>query len=131
MAKKEIVLCDTNILIELSKNNKDISVELKNIGYANIAVSSVTAGEFIFGALDKMELVKIKKALNSIQIIHVTEDVSERVLELLGNYSLSHNLTVPDALIAATALTHEVKLYTLNVKDFNFIDGIELYGSKS
>ena len=131
MAKKEIVLCDTNILIELSKNNKDISVELKNIGYANIAVSSVTAGEFIFGALDKMELVKIKKALNAIQIIHVTEAVSERVLELLGNYSLSHNLTVPDALIAATALTHELKLYTLNVKDFKYINGIELYGSKS
>ena len=64
MAKKEIVLCDTNILIELSKNNKDISVELKNIGYANIAVSSVTAGEFIFGALYKMELVKIDSSSN-------------------------------------------------------------------
>ncbi|MCK5703666.1 MAG: PIN domain-containing protein, partial [Cyclobacteriaceae bacterium] len=72
----------------------------------------VSAGEFIFGALNKMELVKIKKALNAIQIIHVTEAVSERVLELLGNYSLSHNLTVPDALIAATAPTHEMKLYT-------------------
>ena len=78
-----------------------------------------------------MELVKIKKALNAIQIIHVTEAVSERVLELLGNYSLSHNLTVPDALIAATALTNELKLYTLNVKDFKYINGIELYGSKS
>lgn len=85
MAKTEIILCDTNILIELSKNNKDISFELKNIGYANIAVSSISAGEFIFGALNKMELVKIKKALNSIQIIHVNEAVSERVLELLGN----------------------------------------------
>ena len=85
MAKTEIILCDTNILIELSKNNKDISFELKNIGYANIAVSSISTGEFIFGALNKMELVKIKKALNSIQIIHVNEAVSERVLELLGN----------------------------------------------
>ena len=131
MAKKEIILCDTNILIELSKNNQDISFELKNIGYANIAVSSVSAGEFIFGALNKMELAKIKKALNAIQIIHVNEVVSERVLELLENYSLSHNLAVPDALIAATALTHKLQLYTLNVKDFKFIDGIELYGSKS
>jgi predicted nucleic acid-binding protein len=42
-------------------------------------------------------------------------------------YSLSHKLSVPDALIAATAIVHDVALYTLNVKDFHFISDIELY----
>lgn len=99
MAKKKIALCDTNILIELSKNNQDISLELKKIGYNNIAVSSISAGEFIYGALNKVELLKIKKALNAIQIIHVNEAISEKALELLESYSLSHNLDVPDALL--------------------------------
>ncbi len=131
MAKKKIVLCDTNILIELSKNNQEVSAKLKNIGYSNIAVSSVSAGEFIYGALNKAELAKIRKALNAIQIIHVNEAVSEKTLALLENYSLSHNLDVPDALIAATALVHNIQLYTLNVKDFRFIESILWYGSKS
>lgn len=38
-----------------------------------------------------------------------------------------HKLSVPDALIAATAIVHEVSLYTLNVKDFHFISDLRLY----
>jgi tRNA(fMet)-specific endonuclease VapC len=40
---------------------------------------------------------------------------------------LSHKLSIPDALIAATALAHEAALYTLNVKDFYFISKLTLY----
>jgi len=42
-------------------------------------------------------------------------------------YTKSHGLAVPDALIAATAIVNNVKLYTLNVKDFKFIDELILY----
>jgi predicted nucleic acid-binding protein len=49
----------------------------------------------------------------------------------METYSLSHKLSLPDALIAATALVHDLKLYTLNVKDFRFIAGLELYQSSS
>lgn len=45
----------------------------------------------------------------------------------METYSLSHNLNLPDALIAATALSHDVQLYTLNLKDFRFIPGLNLY----
>lgn len=120
MAKNKIVLCDTNILVDLSKNNLKIVDQLKKISASNIAVSSVSAGEFIFGALNKAELLKIKKALSTIQIIHVHELISQKSLELLQNYSLRHGLDVPDSLIAATALHHNYPLYTLNVKHFRF-----------
>ena len=46
---------------------------------------------------------------------------------LMETYSLSHKLTLPDALIAATALVHTLELYTLNAKDFRFIADIQLY----
>ena len=81
----------------------------------------------IFGALNKAELSKIKKSLNSVSIIQVNEAISEIALELQENYSLSHNLTIPDALIAATALEEGVELFTLNQKDFKFISQIKLY----
>ncbi len=46
----------------------------------------------------------------------------------MKSYGLSQILAVPDSLIAATALTHETPLYTLNRKDFRFIPGLQLYG---
>ena len=41
--EKEMILCDSNILIEVYKNNKKIIAELEEIGQQNIAVSQVTA----------------------------------------------------------------------------------------
>jgi tRNA(fMet)-specific endonuclease VapC len=45
----------------------------------------------------------------------------------MGKYVLSQRLSLPDALIAATALRHDLSLYTLNLKDFKYIPGIKLY----
>jgi predicted nucleic acid-binding protein len=129
MAQKKLVLCDTNILIELSKKNPLIIKELRDIGLSNIVISSITAGEFIFGALNKDDLVKIKKALNAVLLIQTTEAISIKALELLECYSLSHNLAVPDAFIAATAIILNLQIYTLNIKDFRYIDGLKLYES--
>ena len=111
MAATQVVLCDTNILIELSKENNDVLGELKAIGQDNIAVSSITAVEFMYGALNKKELTEIKKALNAIHIIHLDRTISEKALELIDYYSLSHNLAVPDALIAATSLIYKLPVY--------------------
>lgn len=69
----------------------------------------------------------IKKSLNAVRLIPVSEAISERALKLLEAYSLSHHLDVPDAFIAATALVHNIPLYTFNLKDFRYIEGIDLY----
>jgi len=46
--EKELVLCDTNILIEFYKKNQSILSNLHQIGSNGIAISSVTAGELIY-----------------------------------------------------------------------------------
>ncbi len=45
----------------------------------------------------------------------------------MKTYALSHKLTIPDALIASTAIIHQIQLYTLNKKDFTFIPDLILY----
>jgi predicted nucleic acid-binding protein len=50
-------------------------------------------------------------------------------MNLIKNYSLSHKLNIPDALIAASAIVTQSKLLTLNIKDFKYIPDIELYVS--
>lgn len=127
MASQKVILCDTNIIIELSKNNLQIIDELKAIGSGNIAVSTITAGELIFGALNKSELRKIIKGLKAIEVISINEEISSLMLDLIQQYSLSHRLSMPDAFIAATAIFYELPLYTLNLKDFKFIQDLQLH----
>ncbi len=115
---KQVILCDTNILIELYKNNPVIISELRKIGSKQIAISSITQAELYYGALNKQELLKIKKHLSQLEILVVNTTVSEQFIQLMENYALSHKLTIPDAIIAATALVNNLDLYTLNQKDF-------------
>lgn len=130
MAKpKHMILCDTNILIEFYKNNANVTKELKRIGQSKIAISAITRAELYFGAINKMELRKIKQHLSLIHVISLDSKISENFIELMEDYSLSHKLAIPDALIAATALAHQIELYTLNIRDFHFISGLSLYQS--
>ena len=100
---------------------------MQEIGLPELAVSIISVGELYFGARDRRELLKIKKHLASLRQIPMDQETSELVLSLLETYALSHRLNLPDAVIAATALRHSLSLYTLNVKDFRFIEGLSLY----
>ena len=122
-----MILCDTNILIEFYKGNSDIVQELERVGLSNLSISVITPGELYFGAKDKRELGQIKKNLSLLKQVPLDTDISERFLALLEEYALSHKLSVPDALIAATALSQNISLYTLNLKDFQFIPDLQLH----
>ena len=122
-----MILCDTNILIEFYRDNADVVSTMRGIGLPELAVSVITVGELYFGARDRRELLKIKRHLASLQQIPMDEETSELALTLLETYALSHRLSLPDAVIAATALRHELGLYTLNVRDFRFIEGLSLH----
>jgi predicted nucleic acid-binding protein len=122
-----MILCDTNILIELYKNNAQVVQVLRQIGSENLAISVVSVAELYFGALNKNELRKIKAHLNLLHQIPVDNAVSHTFLGLMESYTLSHQLTIPDAFIAALAIEHDMPLYTLNLKDFRFIETLQLY----
>jgi len=125
--EKKLVICDTNIFIEFYKGNSEIIKNLHKIGKDNIALSSVTAGELIFGAFNNAELKNIKKDINELKVFHINERISKNFIDLMYKYSLSHNLDLPDALIASTALCSNIELYTLNLKHFKYIEDIRLW----
>jgi tRNA(fMet)-specific endonuclease VapC len=122
-----MILCDTNILIEFYKNNTAIIQELRQLGSQNLAISVITRVELYYGAVNKNELKRIQKHLDLLQNIPTDRPISQQFIQLMANYSLSHKLTIPDALITATALVNDLELYTLNIKDFRFIENLRLY----
>ncbi len=122
-----MILCDTNILVEFYKNDPAVINELRNIGIDQLAISVITQAELYYGAINKAELSQIQKHLNLLNTLPIDQHISTRFIQLMAQYSLSHKLTIPDALIAATALVYDISLYTLNIKDFRFIEGLNLY----
>jgi len=94
----------------------------KDLGY-----KPKSAWELIYGALNKKELNQIKKDLNNLILVDIDKKTCDIFLELLTKYALSHKLAVPDGFIAATALANNIQLFTLNLKDYRFIDGLKLY----
>lgn len=122
-----MILCDTNILIEFYKGNPAIVQTLRTIGPANIAVSVITKAELFYGARDKQELSKIERHLGQCHCYGLNSAISTLFIDLMRRYSLSHKVSVPDMLIAATAISHDLTLYTLNTKDFKFIPDLNLH----
>ena len=122
-----MILCDTNILIEFYKGNNDVLETLNRAGLDNLGVSIVTIGELYFGAKDKRELSKLQKHLSMLKQFELDIEISNIFLGLMREFVLSHKLSVPDGLIAATAIRHNLPLFTLNIKDFHYLPGLTLY----
>ena len=122
-----MIICDSNIFIEIFRKNFFIRSELEKIGHENVIVSDVIKAELFFGAKNKQELQSIKNYLNNYSSLTIQPEISEMALGFVENYCLSQKLKLPDALIAATAIYHNIELFTLNTKDFKFISNIKLY----
>jgi len=122
-----MLLCDTNIFIEVYRNNPEIENKLMRIGIDNLAISDVTKAELFIGAKNRVELSAIRKHLKTLLTLHVTSEISELAVDLVDEYCLSHKLLLPDALITSTATHYNIELFTLNLKDFKFIPNIKLY----
>ena len=77
--------------------------------------------------LTKKELNQIKKDIKSLIIVEIDSKTCDTFIDIMDRYVLSHNLALPDGLIAATAIANDIELYTLYIKDYRFIDGLKLY----
>jgi predicted nucleic acid-binding protein len=72
------------------------------------------------------ELQTLEKFLLRFQVLKLNEPVSDKAVDLLLQYRLSHGLLIADALIAATAISLSVPLVSKNQRDYRFIDGLNL-----
>ncbi|MGQ0621899.1 MAG: PIN domain-containing protein [Panacagrimonas sp.] len=64
-------------------------------------------------------------ATGAARILPIDESISAGAMKLIDTHALSHGLKLGDALIAATALEHELTLLTANTKHFIPIRGLK------
>ncbi|MGD2127010.1 MAG: type II toxin-antitoxin system VapC family toxin [Desulfobacteraceae bacterium] len=121
-----MVLVDTDVLIWYMRGNQKAKKVIDKEGA--FYISSVNYMELVQGIRDKQELRSLRNFLTrkKIEIVHVSEEVSQKALSYMEEYSLSHNLRMADAMIAATALILGVTLLTANSKHYVPIKGIHI-----
>src|SRR5690606_22108244 len=121
-----MVIFDTNILIELYRGNNQVRDLIEQLQIDVCYISTITVAEFLVGARNKHEIGIINKQLNKYTFLPITGDINDIFLELFQKYSLSHKPSIPDTLIAATAIYYDLSILTLNKKDFQYIPNIKL-----
>jgi predicted nucleic acid-binding protein len=121
-----MVLCDTNIFINAFNGRQATIDRLQEIGLEQIALSVITIMELYQGMGNKVELAQMKKRIRYYDVVEIDNVTSRLATTLIENFKLSHGLQIPDAIIGATAVIHQIPLFTYNIKDFNFIPGIVL-----
>lgn len=120
-----MIVLDTNVLIEILKGNES-TIEKVEAFDEKLVISSVSVMELYYGAINKAEIKKLEKFVSLFKTEHLNEDISVKSMILIKMYAKSHSLDIPDSLIASTALVLGCRVFTYNVKDFKYIDGLEL-----
>lgn len=116
----ELFLLDTNPVIDFF--NGRLSITGKNfISDIEPAISVISHIELLSNKNIPAE--EWKRLLDFIQITKIYDlkkEIIKQTIELRQNFKIK----TPDAIIAATALTHNRKLVTRNVSDFKAIPGL-------
>lgn len=115
------MLLDSNILIygaDGSHSQLDVILDR-----TDLAAASVTRIETLgFHRLSEVERGWLEIAFGRMRILPLDDQVEQRAIELRQQKKMA----LGDAIIAATALVHGLKLVTRNVDDFEHITGLEL-----
>lgn len=131
-------LLDTNILSETIRPHPHENVQkwLTEIPPASLFISVLTLGEIRKGVEKVADPQRKNHLLFWLEeelprwfgenILPIDGEVADRWGYLTSLLTRPHQLTAIDTLLAATALAHNLKMVTRNVKDFD-VPGLEVY----
>ena len=121
-----MILCDTDAFVEMMRGNGIVVDFVKVVGIDSIYINPAIKSEIQFKAINKRDLSIVNSRLDSFPVIPLDDDISEKFSSIFEKYVLSHRPGVADILVAATAVSYDIPLFTLNVAHFNFIRELKL-----
>ena len=115
------MLIDSNIIIYASKREH---AELRNFIAEHVpAVSIVSMVEVLgYHRLTNEEQQFFEMFFDAAPMLTISDDVLKQAIKLRQ----SKKMSLGDALVAGTALTHDFTLVTRNTKDFDWINDLRL-----
>ena len=114
-------LIDTNIIIYLTQKKLKINDFAKESD--TLYISSITYMEALgFPFQTREEETSITMLCDTFERLLLTEDIEKQTILIRK----TNKIKLPDAIIAATAITRNLTLVTRNSSDFNKIIGLKL-----
>ena len=114
---KSLVIVDSCVFIKAFRKDARARDDLKKIE-GKTAYSVITQLELLIGANTKIKKEAIAEIFKSYYGIPLIPEISIKAVEIMQRYITGQQtLSVPDGLIAATALVHDLPLLTAD-KDF-------------
>jgi tRNA(fMet)-specific endonuclease VapC len=123
-----MIIVDTDVLIEIfDKHSEKGDIALKKLESSgeDIAITSITLHEILFGHYKYKKKVKDIMQINTIEFNKNDSELSAKIeydLEKKGEL-----ITRTDTMIAAIALNRKAKIYTFNKKHFQKIRQLPLF----
>lgn len=93
------------------------------VAKTDIAHASVTKLEALgFSTIPANELLILTSLFNESYNISLTDAIVNRAVQLRQ----ARRMSLGDAIVAATALEHDVELWTVNIEDFRHVENLRL-----
>jgi len=120
------VLVDTDVLIWHLRGLPKATQRLDRL--SGITVSAITWLELLQGFRNQTEMLAVQKSLDmrGAKRLPITPAITDRAIELMEAFALSHGMRLGDALIAATAIEHGLTVLTGNVRHFSPIESLQI-----
>ena len=125
---KETILVDTSLFIDYyRKQKKESTVLVKLSEEYNFAISVITKFELLVGVFIKEQYFFWNNIFNGLTIFPIVDKEAERSAEIV-KYLRKNNkmIGLQDILISATAIENNLRMATLNYKDFVRIPDLKL-----
>jgi predicted nucleic acid-binding protein len=112
-----MILVDTNILVDFLRGRAEAATWLDALE-ERPAISAISLLELYAGARSQRDERDIIALRQQFACLPIGEEIAERAGATMRHYRTSHGIDIPDAIIAATAEHHGLKLATLNTRHF-------------
>ena len=115
-------LIDTNIAIYILNNTlkPEDHPDLQAAALLSYNLSIITKIELLGWKASASEERQLESFINEANVIDLTDEVVDTTIQIRRE----HKIPLPDAIIAATALVHQLDLISHNTSDFNNINGL-------
>ncbi len=120
-------LIDTGLLLRHLRGHQRTVQFLRELGRRGpLAISTVTRLE-VHAGMKHDERYVTQKLLSRMVNYELDRDIADRAGDLIAAHRRSgKSLSVPDAIIASTAIQHRATLVTMNLDDFRSIPALSL-----
>jgi predicted nucleic acid-binding protein len=118
---------DSSVVIDATNDRPEALVYINDLLLKGTAgIHSATFAEVIVGTRDARELFRLRRFLRPFAMESPTPEDWTPALNFLGRFHLSHNVDLPDCLIAATALRLNLPVSTVNDRHFRLFKGLKV-----